>query len=49
MAKGKGRVTSAKAASAAGKVLADKGSTKSEKAAAASALSQKPSKKKRGK
>jgi len=40
------RVTGPRAASAAGKVLNDSTSTKAEKAAAASALSQTPSKKK---
>lgn len=41
------RVTGKKAASNAGKVLADPKSTKAEKSAAASALAQTPSKKKR--
>jgi hypothetical protein len=49
MARGKGKVTGADAASKAGKVLADPKSTKAEKTAAASALSQRPGKKKRGK
>jgi hypothetical protein len=40
----KSKTTSSKAASAAGKVLADPKSTKREKTAAASALAQKPGK-----
>jgi hypothetical protein len=40
-----GKVTSAKAASAAAKVLTDPSATKAEKSAAGSALAQKPSKK----
>jgi hypothetical protein len=43
---GKGEVTSAKAASAAGKVLANPKSSAAAKIAAASALTQKPGKKK---
>jgi hypothetical protein len=45
MPKGKGEVTSAKAASAAGKVLSNPKSSAAAKTAAASALTQRPSKK----
>lgn len=46
MAKGKGEVTSKKAASAASKVLRDPKSSKAAKTAAGSALTQAPNKKK---
>lgn len=46
MAGKKGEVTSKRAASAAGKVLADKNSSPAAKTAAASALTQAPSKRK---
>jgi hypothetical protein len=46
MAGRKGEVTSSRAASAAGKVLGNPKSSKAEKTAAASALTQRPSKKK---
>ena len=42
----KGKITGTKAASAAGKVLADPRSTKRERTAAASALAQRPSRRK---
>lgn len=44
MARARSRVTGRKAASAAGKVLGNKSSTKAERSAAASALSQRPGK-----
>jgi hypothetical protein len=46
MAKGKGEVTGKKAGSAASKVMRDPGSSKVAKSAAASALTQRPGKKK---